>query len=85
MKKNILMKAVVGVGLLLVATEVSAQQTVGKRSEALADEAWEHAQWISVVDAPVVTERADKVIRAADGASWFVATVKNSGQVKSAR
>ncbi len=51
--------------------------TVGHKTTALNTSAWQNAEWISVVNAPVVTGRADKVIRAADGANWFVSTIKN--------
>ena len=56
---------------------------VGTRAEALDASAWEASTWISAVDAPVVTER--KGDRAADGASWFVSTVKNEQAVTSAK
>ena len=41
------------------------------------------AQWISVADAPVVTGTVtdNENNRAADGASWFLSTVKNEGRV----
>lgn len=45
----------------------------------------EKAEWISVKDAPVVTGKASKVNRAADGASWFVTTVENEKEVVSAK
>lgn len=60
-------------------------QPVGKKTQALDQSVWKNSEWISVVDAPVVTGRADKVIRAADGASWFVSTIKNKKQVTSAK
>ena len=37
--------------------------------EALSDDAWNDAEWISVVDAPVVTGRVNDHTRAADGAN----------------
>ena len=40
---------------------------------------------ISVKDVPVVTGRADKVLRAADGANWFVFVLTNKKKVKQAR
>ena len=53
------------------------------RTEALADAAWNASQWISVVDAPVVTGRINDSDngRSADGASWFVSDVKNDQRV----
>ena len=55
--------------------------------EALPNAAWDVSQWISVVDAPVVTGRINDSDngRSADGASWFVTTVKNDQKVTSAR
>lgn len=62
---------------------VPQQGAAGVRTEALDDAAWESSVWISAADAPVVTERNAQ--RAADGASWFVATLKNERNVVSAR
>lgn len=56
---------------------------VGKRTDALEASAWNDSQWISVVDAPVVKGHNNG--RAADGASWFVSTVKNELEVISAK
>ena len=53
---------------------------VGERAEALDSSAWEASKWISVVDAPVVPKEP-KVVRAADGANWFLSTVKNEKKV----
>lgn len=52
---------------------------------ALNDAAWQSSQWISAADAPVVTEVVNDGSRAADGASWFVAVVKNPRKVVSAK
>jgi len=52
--------------------------------EALEDSAWGQSVWISAVDADVVTGRVNDGTRAADGASWFVSTVKNEKKVVSA-
>ena len=55
-------------------------------TEALGNEAWNASQWISAADAPVVTgivEEGNE--RAADGASWFVSTLKNERKVVSAK
>ncbi len=57
----------------------------GSLTDPLADDAWNVSQWISVVDAPVVTEKIKDGSRAADGASWFVSTVKNDAPVESAK
>ena len=68
----------------LVATSCLGQ-TIGTRVAALDDAAWNVSEWISVKDAPVAVGRADKVLRAADGANWFVATIRNEKIVVSAR
>uniref|UniRef100_UPI0025A04E6C hypothetical protein n=1 Tax=Klebsiella pneumoniae TaxID=573 RepID=UPI0025A04E6C len=53
------------------------------RVEALDAAAWESSKWISVVDAPVRTGLINtfEQERAADGANWFVSTVKNEQKV----
>ena len=56
---------------------------VGKRTDALEASAWNDSQWISAVDAPVVKGHNNG--RAADGASWFVSTVKNEQKIVSAK
>ena len=62
-----------------VATEV------GQLTEALDASAWDNSIWISAVDAPVVTNRSETKDRAADGASWFLSTVKNDQKVVAAK
>ena len=56
---------------------------VGKKVQALDDSAWENSIWLSAADAPVLTKWDND--RAADGASWFVSTVKNEQKVTSAK
>ena len=60
---------------------------VGQRTQSLDDVVWAMSKWISVVDAPVITGSVDEHGRgrAADGASWFVTTIRNEAKVKSAR
>lgn len=59
---------------------------VGVRTAALDNSAWNHSEWISAADAPVISGKiTGDNERAADGASWFVSTLKNSGKVASAR
>lgn len=53
------------------------------RTDALDASAWQVSKWISVADAPVVKGRNND--RAADGANWFVSTVKNAKKVTSAK
>ncbi len=55
------------------------------KTEALENQAWNSSAWISAADAPVVTGPVYDGTRAADGAIWFVSTVKNSRKVSSAR
>ncbi len=62
----------------------SAPAPVGVKTDALDASAWEGSQWISVADAPVVTGKASEVFFAADGASWFLSTVRNDKKVVSA-
>ncbi len=57
-----------------------------KLTDALDNEAWNVSQWISAANAPVVTGTvAGANERAADGASWFVSTLKNEHKVVSAK
>lgn len=56
----------------------------GHRVASLDDAAWDCSEWISVVDAPVVSGKVRDGSRAADGANWFMATPVNAGKVKSA-
>ncbi|MGM9679165.1 MAG: family 78 glycoside hydrolase catalytic domain [Bacteroidaceae bacterium] len=57
----------------------------GKLTEALENTSWDVSEWISVVDAPVVTGTVVDGTRAADGANWFVSTLKNEKKVVSAK
>lgn len=56
---------------------------VGTQVDALDDAAWNASKWISVVDAPIITDH--HIDRAPDGASWFVATLKNEKRVASVK
>ena len=69
--------------LLFVAGCSAVEQRVGVRTDALNDSAWEFSKWISVVDAPVVTDNSS--MRAADGANWFLTTVTNEQTVTRAK
>ena len=76
------------VGLTLVAVSCAGPSgPAGTLSDPLVDEAWDCSQWISAADAPIVTGAVHSATncRAADGSSWFVSTVANSGKVVSAR
>ena len=70
---------------LFVNCSSNAATEVGQLTEALDASAWENSIWISVVDAPVVTNRRETKDRAADGASWFLSTVKNEQKVVAAK
>ena len=59
------------------------ETNVGKRIDALDDAAWDASKWISVVDAPIIADR--NIERAADGANWFVTTIKNEKKVTAAK
>ena len=59
---------------------------VGNKIPALDDSAWNASKWISVADAPVITGSiSGDNTRAADGANWFVSTLKNEKKVVSAK
>ncbi|MBQ3198414.1 MAG: family 78 glycoside hydrolase catalytic domain [Alistipes sp.] len=70
---------------LFVNCSSNAATEVGQLTEALDASAWENSIWISAVDAPVVTNRRETKDRAADGASWFLSTVKNEQKVVAAK
>ena len=55
-----------------------------ERIDALDNAAWESSKWLSAVDAEVAPDSV-KTYRAADGASWFVSTLKNEKKVVSAK
>ena len=88
MRKNFNFQALV---LTLVACLLSGcnqnETCIGKLADPLDAEAWKNSIWISVVDAPVITGSINdhKNGRAADGASWFVTTLKNEQKVVSAK
>ena len=55
------------------------------RTGALDASSWDASVWISAADAPVVDGPITGETRAADGASWFVSTVRNEKDVTSAK
>lgn len=58
----------------------------GVRTDALEDAAWHTSEWISAMDAEVVTGKINgKNFLAADGASWFWSSVTNDKDVVSAK
>jgi len=74
--------------LVMMITGCAEAALVGTRTDALDATAWQKSEWISAVDAPVVTgvvNSREGHRRAADGASWFLTTVKNPARVVSAQ
>ncbi|WP_231488190.1 family 78 glycoside hydrolase catalytic domain [Prevotella sp. MA2016] len=61
------------------------QTTIGQKTKALDATLWNKSVWISAANAPIAKGRADQIKRAADGASWFVSTIKNNKPVTSAK
>ena len=61
--------------------------SVAPLAKPLSASLWNQSQWISAANAPVVTGKIDdsKNSRAADGASWFVSSMKNEKAVVSAQ
>lgn len=84
-----LLKGIVFVGtfsatlLMNVSCSVSDKQPYSLTA-ALNDSVWKFSSWISVVDAPVVLGEVADGSRAADGASWFLTTVRNDKKVSRA-
>lgn len=70
--------------LLATACGPQSEKTYGNRTEALDNAAWEASAWISAADAPIVTGPVGDGSRAADGASWFVSTLRNDRKVSRA-
>ncbi len=86
MKKQNLRVAIAAMAIIFSACGTKTATDV-MRVNALDASAWEASKWISVVDAPVVTGKTGDMEnnRAADGANWFVSTVKNEQKVVSAK
>ena len=88
MKTNLFKKSIpyiiVGMSLFTVGCESKKGNDVC-RVDAIDASAWDSSSWISVVNAPVVTGKVTNGTRSADGASWFLSSVKNSKNVVAAR
>ena len=86
MKKLNVSLAIAAIAIIFSACGTKSATEV-MRVDALDASAWDASQWISVVDAPVVTGKTGDMEnnRAADGANWFVSTVKNEQKVVSAK
>ena len=83
-KRKLLLLGVVCAALYACSTDQTNES--GKRVSALDDAAWNHSEWISVANAPVITgEINGSNERAADGAAWFVSVVRNEKEITSAR
>ena len=76
-------KNIIWTALVFLAAACGRNGIVGTRTDALDQESWEASEWISAADAPVLTGIVNnrENYRAADGASWFLSTVKNPGKV----
>ena len=83
-KRKLLLLGVVCAALYACSTDQTNES--GKRVSALDDAAWNHSEWISVANAPVITgEINGSNERAADGAAWFVSVVRNEKEIKIGR
>lgn len=84
MRKNVF--AVIAICVVVImGCGVGSTENAGELVSALDNSAWEQSQWISVTNAPVVTDTIKDGCRAADGANWFVSKVKNGKKVASAK
>ena len=86
MKKTLCILKAFVVAIVLVAVYGCGAKSdceVGTLVDALDNSAWDASKWISVVDAPIISDH--NIERAADGANWFVSTVKNEQKVASAK
>ena len=75
--------ALIALSGVLMACTAQVSGPSAKKVEALDDSAWECSEWISAVNAPVLSGERENDL-AADGASWFLSTIENSKPVKSA-
>ena len=80
-------KIILIIALALASASQGKEKTVGTRCEALDAGSWAASQWISAVDAPVVSGKVNSKDnrRAADGASWFLTSLSNPGKVIQAK
>ena len=66
------------------AADGAAQAAAGRRTAALASDAWAESVWLSVPGAPVEDGKVGEGSLAAPGTSWFVRELANAGEVVSA-
>ena len=73
--------------MLIAASCCRSSEPAGKLAGALPDTAWECSEWLSAADAPVMTDTVQTLTncRAADGASWFLASLVNGKKVSSVK
>lgn len=87
MKRNIMRNMAVGIAFMtLWGCGSPSSDQLTSRTAALDNSAWHESEWISAANAPVVTGKiTGNNERAADGASWFVTTLRNEQKVTNAR
>ena len=87
MKRNIMRNMAVGIAFMtLWGCGSPSSDQLASRTAALDNSAWHESEWISAANAPVVTGKiTGNNERAADGASWFVTTLRNEQKVTNAR
>ncbi len=85
--KKLAMATAAAVMLVTSACSPKAKTEAGTRTDALADSLWSKSEWISAVNAPVVTNviQYGETERAADGASWFLSTVSSDKKIADAK
>jgi len=86
MEANKLYVAAIATSLLSMACNTKSTMSEAVLTHPLSDNAWSSSEWISAVDAPVVTGKVNDNTnnRSADGASWFLSIVKNEKKVTKA-
>ena len=88
MKKTLITPTIALAMLLLSSCGEDVAKTCGTLTAPLDDSTWDCSIWISAADAPVMTgivKSTGPTSRAADGASWFVSTIRNEQKVLSAK
>lgn len=83
-KSHVLVAGGLVLGLALLVGACSPKSAVAL-TDALDSSVWAQSEWISATNAPIVTDIVRDDVRAADGASWFLTTVKNDKKVVSAK
>lgn len=71
--------------ILSLVMSIKPTEELSKLIPPLKDSTWNNSIWISVVEAPVITENIHDGSRAADGANWFMTEITNEKDVKSAK